>query len=259
MDKKWNKKKMASIVLAATIVLSALVIVMPSMAQNNKAKDFGGTWTNVDSETRGMVKFIITQIDSEYNFHGYGACHPTPCDWGTTRLTLYSRSISDTENIAGTAEYDVGFVENRIFLEMLNPNLIKVHSFEEFKDASGRPNYVSIEYFTRVAVPEFTTPTQLSPADGSVFEHYPRTTTLEWTAVPGATSYTVEIDCYRCCQSGKWCTDIGKTGQLVPDIKATSYTFDFVGAQPGRWRVWAVYATGQESPKTNWWEFRYTT
>ena len=101
-------------------------------------------------------------------------------------------------------------------------------------------------------------PTQLSPADGSVFDHYPRTTTLKWTAVPGATSYTVEIDCYHCCQSGKWCTDVGKTYNLVPDIKATSYTFDFVGAQPGRWRVWAVDAIGQESPKTGWWEFRYT-
>jgi hypothetical protein len=102
------------------------------------------------------------------------------------------------------------------------------------------------------------TPTQLTPADGSVFDHYPRTTTLKWTAVPGATSYTVEIDCYHCCQSGKWCTDVGETWKLVPNLKATSYTFNFVGAQPGRWRVWAVDASGQESPKTGWWEFRYT-
>ncbi|MCK4528327.1 choice-of-anchor D domain-containing protein, partial [candidate division WOR-3 bacterium] len=102
------------------------------------------------------------------------------------------------------------------------------------------------------------TPTQLSPADGSVFSNYPRKTTLEWSAVPGATSYTVEIDCYHCCQSGKWCTDVGKTYKLVPNIKATSYTFNFVGAQPGRWRVWAVDAIGQERPKTGWWEFRYT-
>jgi hypothetical protein len=106
------------------------------------------------------------------------------------------------------------------------------------------------------------TPRQISPANGTVFDHYPRTTTLEWSAVPGDTAYlryTVEIDCYHCCQSNKWCTDVGRTWQLVSDLYRTSYTFNWVGAQPGRWRVWAVNtATDQESPKTGWWEFRYT-
>ena len=81
---------------------------------------------------------------------------------------------------------------------------------------------------------------------------------LQWSAVPGATTYTVEIDCYQCCATGKWCTDVGKTWKLVANLRETNYTFDFVGAQPGRWRVWAVNAAGLESPKTGWWEFSYT-
>jgi hypothetical protein len=102
------------------------------------------------------------------------------------------------------------------------------------------------------------TPVQLSPANGTVFNQFPRTTTLQWSAVPGAATYTIEIDCYLCCASNKWCTDVGRTFAVVPNIKGTNYVFNFVGAQPGRWRVWAVDASGHEGPSSAWWEFRYT-
>ncbi len=101
-------------------------------------------------------------------------------------------------------------------------------------------------------------PAQLSPANGSVFSNYPRTTSPKWSAVTGATSYTVEIDCYHCCQNNQWCTDVGQTWDIVPNVATTSYTFDFVGAQPGRWRVWAVDSNGQAGPKSGWWYFSYT-
>lgn len=109
-----------------------------------------------------------------------------------------------------------------------------------------------------VEVAGLTAPLQLSPADGTVFDHYPRTTTLQWSPVSGAANYAVEIDCYHCCQIDAWCTDIGQVWQVVPRISTTSHTFDFVGAQPGRWRVWAVDAKGQVGPQSGWWEFRYT-
>jgi hypothetical protein len=101
-------------------------------------------------------------------------------------------------------------------------------------------------------------PRQLSPANGAVFSHYPRTTTLRWSAISGAAKYTVEIDCYHCCQANKWCTDVGRTHKLVPNLRATTYTLNFVGAQPGRWRVWAVDTAGREGRKSDWREFRYT-
>lgn len=101
-------------------------------------------------------------------------------------------------------------------------------------------------------------PAQRSPANGKRFSHYPRRITLNWNAVPGASAYTVEIDCYGCCQSGKWCTDIGRTYKEVKSINSTTYTFNFVGAQPGRWRVWAVDQKGNPGKKSPWWNFRFT-
>jgi hypothetical protein len=100
-------------------------------------------------------------------------------------------------------------------------------------------------------------PRLLSPADGAVFDLYPRKTTLRWAPVPGALSYTLEIDCYQCCSTGKWCSDVQGQGRLET-VRTTSFTFDFVGAQPGRWRVWAIGENGEAGPKSDWREFRYT-
>jgi len=98
-------------------------------------------------------------------------------------------------------------------------------------------------------------PAQLSPASGTVFNNYPRTTTLQWSTVPGAASYTVQIYYY---QPGDTTCTGGAQDYLTPNITNTSYTFNFVGAQPGCWRVWAVDAAGRQSPMSGWWEFSYT-
>jgi hypothetical protein len=101
-------------------------------------------------------------------------------------------------------------------------------------------------------------PVQVSPLDGATFNVFPRTTKLAWKAMPGAQTYGVEIDCLRCCSPTQWCSEIGRLLAGRRDISGTEYTFDFVGAQPGRWRVWAIDANGQEGPKSSWRRFTYT-
>jgi hypothetical protein len=92
-------------------------------------------------------------------------------------------------------------------------------------------------------------PAQLSPAHGSVFNHYPRKTKLMWKSVAGAKHYTVEIE-YK---SGNNWHPLKKQSGLK-----TGYTFNFVGAQPGRWRVWAVDSAAKNGLASKWREFRYT-
>jgi hypothetical protein len=103
-------------------------------------------------------------------------------------------------------------------------------------------------------------PQPLSPANGAEFAHYPRITRLEWSAVPGAASYTVELEVCQLETEGKECE-----GQLLQirgnpplsGIEGTSYEFLFIGAQPGRWRVWAVDAKGRVGLKSPWSKFIY--
>lgn len=105
------------------------------------------------------------------------------------------------------------------------------------------------------AVPILSAPEVLSPEHGGVFGHFPRTTTLRWNPVPFAASYRVQWD-YR--DDRGWASE--HRNFRWPSFKAleTSYTFNFVGAQPGRWRVWAVDIYGNPGAKSEWHEFRYT-
>lgn len=103
-------------------------------------------------------------------------------------------------------------------------------------------------------------PQPLSPPDGAELTHYPRTTRLEWLAVPGAASYSVELEVCQLETEGKECR--GQLLQLrgnppLSGIEGTSYEFLFIGAQPGRWRVWAVDAKGRVGLKSPWFKFIY--
>lgn len=97
-------------------------------------------------------------------------------------------------------------------------------------------------------------PQQIAPLSGTVFNNYPRTLTLRWNAVSGAVSYTILIYYYQPGETN--CTG-GTPLSMTTDLTSTSYTFEYVGAQPGCWQVWAVNAAGngQKSPL---WEFSFT-
>ena len=101
-------------------------------------------------------------------------------------------------------------------------------------------------------------PQQLAPPNGAKFNNYPRTTTLQWAPVSNAATYSVELDCFQCCAANKWCTAVGKTWQIVTGVTGTQYTFNWVGAQPGRWRVWGVGPKGRDGHKSGWSRFVYT-
>lgn len=97
---------------------------------------------------------------------------------------------------------------------------------------------------------QLPSPELLTPADNSIFHNFPRTTTLTWSAVSGASSYGIEVDF---SDPPGWSQSILKSG-----IKSTDFTFTFVGKQRGRWRVWAIDAGGKECAKSPWREFEYT-
>jgi TonB family protein len=97
-------------------------------------------------------------------------------------------------------------------------------------------------------------PRLVLPADGVTFDIYPRRTTCQWEPSAGAVSYVLEWD-YS--YNGKWHSEEQK---MAPGIlvNSTEYSFDFVGAQLGRWRVWPVSASGNRGTPSEWRTFRYT-
>jgi hypothetical protein len=94
-------------------------------------------------------------------------------------------------------------------------------------------------------------PVLVSPANGAVFNNFPRTTTLRWQPVTGAAKYLVEVQC-DVCGSTPW------VPWITTNVTGTSYTFDWVGAQSGRWRITAISAAGTKGSPSAFRTFRYT-
>jgi len=118
-----------------------------------------------------------------------------------------------------------------------------------------------------------TAPVQMSPQDGTVFSvPLGRLTTLSWGGVSGAAGYRVQVD-PGVEKNGEiqWFSDLGPSNAMTligpteglgwgvtPTIFSTNFDVVYVGAQPGRWRVWAVDSRGVEGPKSGWWTFVWT-
>ncbi len=109
-------------------------------------------------------------------------------------------------------------------------------------------------------------PVQLAPGNNETLLGFPRTTTLQWEKVEGASRYEVEVDYCLNSPDPKQC--VGPTPLVFAfpflrepprpnTTKDTSLTVDFVGSQPGRWRVWAVDKDGRRGFKSPWRMFTY--
>jgi hypothetical protein len=107
-----------------------------------------GTWHNTDKQTRGIVKLIISAGGGEgsLSVRAFGACEPSPCDWGETQGRAYSGGVSSDEGMAFTVTFDFEFMETSLAVYMKGGILV-LDSFNTFKDDSGRFNYFSREFF----------------------------------------------------------------------------------------------------------------
>jgi len=250
---------MKKVCVVLGIVVLAVLLTCPAFAAMGQ---FVGNWKNMDPNTKGITALEIAMAGPKaLSVHAWGECQPKDCDWGKVPGYPYAPNVS--ANLAATANavsaiFRTGFSETIVVLHT-NGAQLRADVFTRFTDNSNRSNYFAVYMFARSqGAPALSAPVQVSPPNGAMFSNFPRTTKLDWNQVPGAASYTVEIDCLSCCEVGKWCTDVGKTYKVVPNLHTTDYTFDFVGAQPGRWRVWAVGANNQQGPKSPWRNFRYT-
>jgi hypothetical protein len=93
-----------------------------------------------------------------------------------------------------------------------------------------------------------SSPELITPKDEAKFNHFPRTTLLTWKPVPNAITYDVEIEA---CNDECFLVDFKRV------ISNTDYTFDFIGAGRGRWRVYSVNIDQLSSPPSQWSSFYY--
>jgi hypothetical protein len=118
-------------------------------------------------------------------------------------------------------------------------------------------------------------PRLLVPVEGAVLHDISKPMVLSWDPIPSAAAYVLEWDYGWTSQGslvwwseqpennrqpeltkGWWFESHPRAPAEVPTTE-TNYNLSFVGAQPGRWRVWAVDADDNPGAKSEWREFRY--
>jgi TonB family protein len=109
-----------------------------------------------------------------------------------------------------------------------------------------------------VPAPTAAAPTLIAPADGVVLTNFPRTASLEWSPVPGAFEYRVQVDCYDCCRTGAWCSDVLPSPPLATSV-TTRYIATIPGDNRARWRVWAIDNRSREGLKSEWRHLSFDT
>jgi len=107
-----------------------------------------GTWVNVDHATRDIVRLVIEAAGNEINVHGFGACTPTPCDWGKTPGMVYSSNVASTAAVAFTAMYNFGFKQATLTGHLFEGALV-VESYNHFTDNSGRDDYFTLDVMAK--------------------------------------------------------------------------------------------------------------
>jgi hypothetical protein len=107
-----------------------------------------GTWMNVDHATRGLIRVMIGANGNEITVHGFGACSPTPCDWGQVNGLIYADNVCATPAVAFTATYTFAFKVTNIVGHLFNGALF-VETFDHFTDQSGRADYYSLDIMTK--------------------------------------------------------------------------------------------------------------
>jgi len=90
------------------------------------------------------------------------------------------------------------------------------------------------------------------------FDHFPRFTTLVWRPVIGAVRYNVQYQSGTGCIAGTAVCDTWAPHSGSPATTShLGYVFEFVGAQPGRWRVVARHVLGGIISTSEWVYFNY--
>jgi hypothetical protein len=101
-----------------------------------------GTWMNIDKATGGLIRLVFNATGRALSVHAFGACHPTPCDWGPVPAVAFADNVCSTPAVGFTAQYKFNFKETLI-VGRLQSGALFVETFDHFTDGSGREDYSS--------------------------------------------------------------------------------------------------------------------
>jgi len=143
--------------LSGIVRATAAVLLVTALASARTPTNYSaikGTWVN--STSASLVKIVIgTDSTGRLFLHAYGACSPTPCDWGTVYPAVWSGSVGSATVKAVAATYGSSLTSisrllyvNLVYVNGL-PTQLRVNLFTQFNGRGDlRYNYWTTELMT---------------------------------------------------------------------------------------------------------------
>lgn len=136
----------------AVTLLSSAVPALASPTPPGPNPVLFGTWANTNPATNNVVDIVVSPNGNGIAVDGFGACSPTPCEWGNVPATVFGTNVSSPAGNSFEANWNFGF-SRTVLLATVKPTLLgpvlTVQEFTTFTDNSGRSNYEVTETFVR--------------------------------------------------------------------------------------------------------------
>lgn len=108
-----------------------------------------GRWRNTEAAARGLVEITVEDAAGDLAVRALGSGEDGPVDWGPARTGVFAcLDEAGKASLSLLASWDFGFLETHLQLR-LPAGALASAGFNVFKDGSGRPSYVTREFFYR--------------------------------------------------------------------------------------------------------------
>lgn len=108
-----------------------------------------GRWCNTDPAARGLVEITVEDDGGDLAVRALGSGEVGPLDWGPAQTGVFAcLDEAGKASLSLLATWDFGFLETQLQLRVAAGALASA-GFNVFKDGSGRPSYVTREFFYR--------------------------------------------------------------------------------------------------------------
>jgi hypothetical protein len=140
----------AAVALLTTVIPAQAAPATPVPPAPSSA--LAGTWVNVNHATKSAVAFVVGTSAKGITVDGFGACSPTPCEWGRIAGTVFGPNVSAKAGTAFAAQWNFGFARTVVLATYGTPKKVPTLTVQElttFTDGSHRSNYTVTEEFTK--------------------------------------------------------------------------------------------------------------
>jgi hypothetical protein len=107
---------------------------------------------NANHATNNVVDLVVSATRKGITVDGFGACSPSPCEWGRIAGTVFGPNVGATAGTSFAAQWNFGFARTVLLATYSAPKKVPtltVQEFTTFTDGSHRANYTVTERFIR--------------------------------------------------------------------------------------------------------------